>query len=198
MGEKVGDLSEYTGDLAADDYLYLLRSGQALGSRDFKFSGSRLQKANANLTALAGLTLIVDRLPYANGTGTLALATFTALGRSICGAAAPADARAAISDADDAVTAFATGGQASATPLTKLVTRIAVCASDADSVALPVGTAGDIRTVNNDTGHAAQVFAATPGTIDGIATGTGISLAAGGKAFFACSATGKWFSILSA
>lgn len=37
----------------------------------------------ANLTAFAGLTLVADRLPYANGTGTLALATFTAAGRNL-------------------------------------------------------------------------------------------------------------------
>lgn len=41
------------------------------------------QASNANLTALAGLTLVADRLPYANGSGTLALATFTAAGRAL-------------------------------------------------------------------------------------------------------------------
>ena len=41
------------------------------------------QPLHANLTAFAGLSLVSDRLPYANGTGTLALATFTAAGRAL-------------------------------------------------------------------------------------------------------------------
>lgn len=38
---------------------------------------------HANLVALAGLTLVADRLAYANGSGTLALITFTAAGRAL-------------------------------------------------------------------------------------------------------------------
>lgn len=38
---------------------------------------------HANLSALAGLTLVADKLPYANGTGTLSLASFTAAARSL-------------------------------------------------------------------------------------------------------------------
>lgn len=45
--------------------------------------GTDVQAFNANLSAFAGLSLIADRLPYANGTGTLALATFTAAGRAL-------------------------------------------------------------------------------------------------------------------
>lgn len=46
-----------------------------------------LPATQANLAALAALSLVADRLPYANGTGTLALATFTAAGRAMVGAA---------------------------------------------------------------------------------------------------------------
>jgi hypothetical protein len=49
------------------------------------------QDLNANLTAFSGLTLIADRLPYANGSGTLALATITAAARSILDDASVAD-----------------------------------------------------------------------------------------------------------
>lgn len=42
-----------------------------------------VQAYHANLTQFASLSLIADRLPYANGTGTLALATFTSFGRSL-------------------------------------------------------------------------------------------------------------------
>lgn len=45
--------------------------------------GTDIQAYSANLAAVAGLTLIADRLPYANGAGTLALATFTAAGRAL-------------------------------------------------------------------------------------------------------------------
>lgn len=41
------------------------------------------QNSHANLTAFSGLSLVADRLPYANGAGTLALATFTAAGRAL-------------------------------------------------------------------------------------------------------------------
>lgn len=38
---------------------------------------------NGNVDAFAGLALVADRLPYANGNGTLALATFTTFARSL-------------------------------------------------------------------------------------------------------------------
>jgi hypothetical protein len=41
------------------------------------------QDSHVNLTQLSGLSLVADRLPYANGTNTLALATFTAAGRAL-------------------------------------------------------------------------------------------------------------------
>jgi len=56
--------------------------------------GTDVQAYHANLAALAGLSLIADRLPYANGTGTLDLATLTAYGRSLVAAADAAAARA--------------------------------------------------------------------------------------------------------
>lgn len=49
--------------------------------------GSNVQSYNGNLAALAGLTFAVDRLPYANGSGSMALATFTAAGRDMVAAA---------------------------------------------------------------------------------------------------------------
>jgi hypothetical protein len=54
------------------------------------------QALHANLTAFAGLALIADRLPYADGDGTLALATFTAFGRTLAALADAAAGRTAL------------------------------------------------------------------------------------------------------
>jgi hypothetical protein len=45
--------------------------------------GTHVQAYHANHAAFAGLSLVADRLPYANGAGTLALATFTSQARNL-------------------------------------------------------------------------------------------------------------------
>ncbi|MBI5941661.1 MAG: hypothetical protein HY859_14690 [Caulobacterales bacterium] len=58
--------------------------------------GTHVQGYHANLAAFAGLSLVADRLPYANGTGTLALATLTAAGRALLDDADAATQRATL------------------------------------------------------------------------------------------------------
>jgi hypothetical protein len=98
------------------------------------------------------------------------------------------------------ITATAGGTRAAARPLVAAFNRISVCATAADSVALPPATGGQEVTVINSGAAATQVFAA-PGTndlINNVAAATGISLAAAGKAQFVSPDVGLWFSILSA
>jgi len=105
-----------------------------------------------------------------------------------------------IASFQNGITATAGGTRAAAYPLTAAFNRIAVCATAADSVALPPALGGQEVTVINSGAAATQVFAAvgTSDTINGTAGATGISLAAAGKAQFVSPGAGLWFSILSA
>jgi hypothetical protein len=51
---------------------------------------------HVNLTQLSNLSLVADRLPYANGTSTMTLATFTAFARTILDDTDAASVRATI------------------------------------------------------------------------------------------------------
>jgi hypothetical protein len=97
------------------------------------------------------------------------------------------------------ITAHAGGTQALATPIRAACTLIAVCATAADSVQLPPAMGGQLLWITNAGAANAQVFA-SPGTdtINGVANGTGISLANGKSATLMCPLAGAWFSILSA
>ena len=98
------------------------------------------------------------------------------------------------------ITATAGGTRAAAVPLRAAQNRVSVCATAADSVALPPAVGGQEVSLINSGAAACQVFAAvgTSDTINGVAAATGISLAAAGKAQFISPGPGLWFSILSA
>lgn len=91
------------------------------------------------------------------------------------------------------ITAHAGGGQADATVLTSQNNVISVCATATDSVVLPdaapIGTPVFVR---NDGAKNAQVFAVTPGTINAVATATGVALNAGASATYRFVATDTW------
>jgi hypothetical protein len=100
------------------------------------------------------------------------------------------------SSSQDNVTAHAGGGQASATALTANVVTIGTVASPNDSVKLKATSAtttGMCQTVANSTANSAQVFGTSPDTINGIATGTGVALAAGKVGRWCTTVSGAWF-----
>ena len=101
-----------------------------------------------------------------------------------------------------AVTAFAGGGQASATQLTGAVANVTVVATAAASVKLPAGETGKIFFLqNSDAADSVQVFGNGTDTINGVATATGVAQAAGKSAIYFCVSpqpAAKWFRVLSA
>lgn len=103
--------------------------------------GSDVQAFHANLTAFGGLGLIADRLPYANGAGSLALATFTAAGRTVAAAAGVTGTGNVAFSASPTFTGTITAAAVAATSLTAQGTtssaRIVVKKTD--------GTAGQMR-----------------------------------------------------
>lgn len=69
------------------------------------------------------------------------------------------------------IVALAGGGQAGATPLPAALNSVDTCASDSDSVILPLAIAGQSVRVLNNTGHTLAVF--------GQASNPALALAAG-------------------
>ncbi len=91
------------------------------------------------------------------------------------------------------LTAHSGGGQSSATALTlgafNNITTVAVAA---DSVKLPASFVGATAVVSNQGANAAQIFGTSPDTINGVATGTGISIPVGAIFVFTCAVVGNW------
>lgn len=104
------------------------------------------------------------------------------------------DPSAVVFGAEDTITAFATGGQTSATALsaTKTFHRVSVCATAADSVKLPAATVGQAHYLRNDGAAAMQVFGQATETINGVASATGISQAVGMGVWYVCTTAGAW------
>lgn len=91
------------------------------------------------------------------------------------------------------IIAHAGGGQAGAMKLTKAINLVATVATAADSVALLPAKAGMTQIVINRGANACQVFGTSPDTINGAATGTGVSLAANAVGRYHCPVDGQWF-----
>lgn len=101
----------------------------------------------------------------------------------------------------DSVTAFAGGGQASATALsaTASVYRVTTVATGADSVKLPAAAAGDVKFLMNSAAtNSMQVFGTGTDTINDVAAATGVAHAAGKGSVYVCVSTGSWYRALGA
>lgn len=96
------------------------------------------------------------------------------------------------------ITAFAGGGQTSATQLTTAINRITTCATGADSVRLPQAIKGACVFVANDGAASCTVYGYGTDTINGVATATGVALANAKKGIYVCYADGAWLLHLSA
>ncbi len=94
------------------------------------------------------------------------------------------------------ITAFATGGQGSATQLTTDINEISVCATAGDSVKMPTAIAGlDVVIINNGA-KSCDVF---PSSGDNLGSGvdTAVSLGAGNNIIYTCYNTTNWEKSLS-
>ena len=96
--------------------------------------------------------------------------------------------------AANTITAFAGGGQASATLLTAQVVRVQTVATAADSVKLPpTTTPGLVVYLTNGAANSMQVFGSNTDTINDVATATGVAHAGGLTAIYSSPAPGLWY-----
>lgn len=75
------------------------------------------------------------------------------------------------------ITAFAGGGQGSATALTTTLNNVTVCATAGDSVKLPAAAAGLTVTIKNSGATALDIFPATGDSIDALAVNLAVRIA---------------------
>lgn len=96
------------------------------------------------------------------------------------------------------IVAHAGGGQGSATAMTHAFNQIDTCATAADSVKALPAKAGMDQVVSNATAAAAQLFGSNTDTINGVATGTGISIPAGKTVYLFAMEDTKWRALVGA
>src|ERR1700694_1559983 len=94
--------------------------------------------------------------------------------------------------AANAITAFAGGGQASATQITTQTTRITVVATAGDSAKLPLAGPGLELVVITSGANSAQIFGLGTDTINGVAAATGVPQMANSICIYSCAVAGLW------
>lgn len=98
-----------------------------------------------------------------------------------------------------AITAYATGGQTSATQLTGVINVIGTCATGGDSVKLPKGVQqGDEIWVRNNGAASCNVFPQSGGAINGGSADAAIAVANGKTAVFKSLGGADWLAVVTA
>jgi hypothetical protein len=92
----------------------------------------------------------------------------------------------------NSLTAFAGGGQGSATPLTAAINRVTTVATIGDSVLLPVSKVGMTIIVSNAGAQPMDVFPAGTEVINSLAASTAVRINNGTTVAFWCSVAGTW------
>ena len=92
------------------------------------------------------------------------------------------------------ITAFATGGQASATALTEEINNVTTCATAGDSVKLPAAVAGKHVWVKNSGTTALDIFPATSDSIDALAVNLAVRIQPGSSIHFYAKDATVWES----
>lgn len=152
---------------------------------DLNASGNAAVTGNATVGGTLGVTGAATLSSTLAVAGTLAVTGVTTVDVFKQGAA-------------NAITAFAGGGQASATALTKYANRVTTCATNADSVKLPAAVAGRSVFVKNATANTLAIFPASGEVINALSADASISLATVKGMLFICSVAGTWDTILTA
>ena len=94
----------------------------------------------------------------------------------------------------DSITAFAGGGQASATAITTQTARIATVTTAGDSVKLPASAPGLELIIINHGVSPMQVYGAGTDTINDVATATGVSQMQNSTVIYTCVTAGSWYT----
>ena len=95
-------------------------------------------------------------------------------------------------DHNTTITAFATGGQGSATALTGEYNDVTTCATAGDSVALPTAAAGLKITVKNSGAASLAVFPADADSINALAINLSVNIPVGGELTFRAKDVTVW------
>lgn len=97
------------------------------------------------------------------------------------------------------ITAFAGGGQASATSLTAMINRVTTVATAADSVKMPTAVPGLVINVTNAAAsNSMNLFPASGDAINALGANAAFAIAAGKSATLTSAVAGQWHAVLSA
>jgi len=95
----------------------------------------------------------------------------------------------------DSITAHSGGGQASATPLTKMQNRVSVVAAGGDSVVLMPSLPGmQITVLNGSLSNAMNVFPNGTEQINSLGASAAYSHAANSVIIYFCTTAGQWWT----